>query len=294
MDLAFITGPEHAIRAAKKNVLKDICSRLQLQVISTGRQGCAVKDDYLRSILQQREQRHPPEGSKKRQSERLSEQESKRPRLNYRVISRKFSAEPRILTHKRKIGQVDDTQGSDDRPNKYIKHTPTPRKKVVKPVRLRVSPLVNQPVAGKCGALPVGDLSQIVEADSSNQADAEALMHEEPITVHHSDSPKSPEPDTVLVRLYESADGWRWTKELPIFLCDGGDLDLNEVRKALGVQGDCDLIDPGNNKPLYRYTGDIIDRQEVHDLLEDERYLRIIARPLGKRATMTPGVRARL
>ena len=55
------------------------------------------------------------------------------------------------------------------------------------------------------------------------------------------------------------------------------------------------LIDPGNGKPLYRYTGNFIDKQEVHDLLEEGRYLRIVARPLAKRVEhITRNVRAML
>lgn len=52
MDNLLITGPKTTLLASKLSELKAICSRLHLQVNSTGRLGRAVKADYLKSILQ--------------------------------------------------------------------------------------------------------------------------------------------------------------------------------------------------------------------------------------------------
>lgn len=45
----------------------------------------------------------------------------------------------------------------------------------------------------------------------------------------------------VLVRLYESASGWRWITESSVSLCDNGDLDLNVAKIALDIPGECDV-----------------------------------------------------
>lgn len=49
------------------------------------------------------------------------------------------------------------------------------------------------------------------------------------------------QPEAVLVRLYDYATSWRYSSELPVSRCANGDLDLNQVKIALGLQGECDV-----------------------------------------------------
>lgn len=170
-------------------------------------------------------------------------------------VRRQFAAEPIILTQKRKIAHVD---GADEPPLsvKHFKPTPKSRKKKVTHLRCEVYLPVNQPVAGLGAASLVDSPPHIVEAENRFErkrlilfplksmlrkviGNAEISMHEDIITGHQSSSPRPP--DTVLVRLYESADGWRWNKELTVSQCENGDLDLKEARIALGLHGDCDV-----------------------------------------------------
>lgn len=55
------------------------------------------------------------------------------------------------------------------------------------------------------------------------------------------DSINSSEPQAVMVRLYETAEGWRYSSERLVLRCGNGDLDLNVVKSLFELQGDCEV-----------------------------------------------------
>jgi len=73
----------------------------------------------------------------------------------------------------------------------------------------------------------------------------------------------------VVVRLYKNRLDWDYIREARVSCDIYGGLDLEEVRKQLGIQEKCRLIDPQNKWPFHLYNGTIVDSGDVIDLTED-------------------------